>query len=202
MNPDPSTKSQFRFKNICVFCSSSPHVSSPYIEAAEELGAFLASKGLTLIYGGCNIGLMGALAHAVKKTGGKVIGVIPKILKEKGLAYEGLDELLVTEGLHERKAVMENMSDAFIVLPGGFGTLDELFEVLALRLLKSHDKPIILINTLGFYDGLSKFFDRILDEHLAKPHHRDLLTIVEKPADLLRVLSSYHPASIQMKSFS
>ena len=202
MNPDSAEKSQLHFKNICVFCSSSRHVSLPYIEAAEELGALLASKGLTLIYGGCNIGLMGALAQAVKKKGGKVIGVIPKILKEKGLAYEDLDELLVTEGLHERKAVMENMSDAFIVLPGGFGTLDELFEALALRLLKSHDKPIILINTLGFYDELNKFFDRILNERLAQPHHRDLLTVVEKPEHILQALAAYHPAQIQTKSFS
>lgn len=202
MKPDPSAPPKSHFKNICVFCSSSNEVARPYIQAAEELGTLIASKGFTLIYGGCNIGLMGTLAQTVKKNNGKAIGIIPKILKNKGLAYEALDKLLVTEGLHERKVLMENMSDAFIALPGGFGTLDEFFETMALKLLKSHDKPILLINTSGFYDGLTLFFDRIFHEHFAKPHQRDLYKIVRNAADAFTYLESYHPIHIQTQFFS
>ncbi len=156
-------------KKICVFCSSSDKVDSIYFNEAEELGRLMAVKGYHLVYGGAEVGLMGALARSVHAYKGKVIGVIPDKLKDKEVAYEGADELIVTDDMRVRKTIMEQRSDAFIVLPGGYGTLEEIFEILTLKLLRYHNKPVVIVNTNGFYEHLIKLLDHIIAEQFAKP---------------------------------
>jgi cytokinin riboside 5'-monophosphate phosphoribohydrolase len=138
--------------SVCVFCSSAGGLPEEYRQAARELGAELAGRGHRLVYGGGNVGLMGELARSVHDHGGIVVGVIPKGLVDRELAYDPADELLVTETLRERKAEMDARADAFVALPGGFGTLEELLEVLTLRQLRLHDRPIVLVNVAGYWD--------------------------------------------------
>src|SRR5574342_1015899 len=164
-------------KTICVYCSSSEALEPSYYEAAKEFGALIARHNYTLIYGGGRIGLMGALARAVYQHGGRVVGVIPQSLKEKELAYDACDELIVTKDLRERKAIMEARADAFVALPGGFGTLEEFFEILTLKQLQLHVKPIILLNTNAFYDHVTRLCEHIYRERFAKPDSRQLYHI-------------------------
>lgn len=161
-------------RSICVFSSSSDEISDIFFKAAEELGKAIAEKNFTLVYGGGNNGLMGALALSVHKHKGKVIGVIPEYLKSKGYAYSPADELIVTKDLRERKTFMEDRSDAFLTLPGGFGTLEELAEVLALKQLKQHTKPIVILNINGFYDQLLLFFEEIYKGRFTSEKNRKL----------------------------
>jgi uncharacterized protein (TIGR00730 family) len=155
--------------NVCVFCSSSSAVAEPFRRAAQELGQLLAAKGHTLIYGGCHVGLMGEVARAAKAAGGRVVGVVPRSFVDYGLVFEPLDELITVDSLAERKDIMERRSDAFIALPGGFGTLDELLQVIALRQLGLLNGPIVLMNVEGFYDHLLAHFQVLYQEKLAKP---------------------------------
>ena len=159
-------------KAICVFCASSSAVAPTYFRAANELGTKLAERGDTLVYGGGNIGLMGELAVACHRGGGRVVGVIPDSLKDKELAYEQADELIVTQDMRDRKTHMERRSDAFIALPGGFGTLEELLEIITLRQLNYHDKPIVVVNLDGFYDRLFELFEQFIESRFAKSKHR------------------------------
>jgi hypothetical protein len=159
---------------ICVFCSSSDGVRAPYREAAEELGRELAGRGHTLVYGGASVGLMGVLARAVHRRGGRVIGVLPEPLMVKEIAYTAADELVVTRDLRERKAVMEARSDAFLALPGGFGTLEEMIELLTLKQLDLHRKALAWVNTAGFFDPLLAMFERLFEEGFAKPAYAGL----------------------------
>ncbi|MCF7669952.1 MAG: TIGR00730 family Rossman fold protein [Verrucomicrobia bacterium] len=166
---------------ICVFCSSSNAVAAPFMESAIRLGTLIASNGMSLVYGGGKTGLMGETARAVQRQGGKVIGVIPGYLNTPRLAFDQADELLVTSDLRQRKAVMESRADAFISLAGGFGTLEETVEVIALKQLGRHTKPIIIINTLGFYDPLLAMFDSMFKNKFIRECHRALYDAVDTP---------------------
>ena len=165
-------------KKICVFCSSSNRVCSGYFDVAEELGRLMAVKGYSLVYGGAQVGLMGALARSVHSYKGNVIGVIPEKLKDKEVAYEEADELIITSDMRKRKTIMEERSDAFLALPGGFGTLEEIFEIITLKLLKYHNKPIVIVNINNFYEHLIKLLDRIIVEQFAKPASMQHIKVV------------------------
>ena len=178
-------------QSICIYCSSSNRIAAHYFEIATEVGRLLAEHGYTLVYGGGNVGLMGRMARAVHAHGGRVVGVIPERLKAiEGVAYDVADELIITETMRERKATMFTRADAFLVLPGGFGTLEEFLEVLTLRSLGYHDKPIALVNTDGFYDPLLELFDHFFEEHFARPHTRGLYYVASDPEDALRYLKT------------
>ncbi|HEY3755181.1 MAG TPA: TIGR00730 family Rossman fold protein [Opitutaceae bacterium] len=151
-------------KLLCVYCSSSDNLAPHYVEAAEQIGRAMPSRGWGLVYGGGKRGLMGAVATAVKAAGGRVVGVIPDFMKTRELAYLAADELLVVETMAERKAAMIARADAYLALPGGIGTLEEIAEVLTLRYLARFDKPAVFFNQNGFYDDLFRFFDKMGQE--------------------------------------
>ena len=164
-----------RFRTVCVFCGSKTGESAVYAEAARELGALLARHGIAIVYGGGNVGLMKELADAALAEAGQVIGVIPSALIDRELAHGKLSDLRVVASMHERKALMADMSDAFIALPGGLGTLEEIFEVLAWAQLRFHYKPCGLLNVSSYYDDLLKFLDHAVASSFLKPSHRELL---------------------------
>lgn len=151
-------------------------------DAASTLGRLLAQHGIGVVYGGASIGLMGALADACLAAGGEVIGVIPRHLAVREVAHEGLQDLRVVETMHERKALMASLSEAFIVLPGGFGTLEEMFEVITWRQLELHDRPVTIVNSGRYFDPLLAFLDRAVQQGFLRPAHRSLLDVVEDPA--------------------
>jgi uncharacterized protein (TIGR00730 family) len=188
-------------KTICVYSSSSDAVSEHYFEAARELGSLIGEHQYTMIYGAGNIGLMGRLAQSVHQHGGKVIGVIPEFLNDFGLAYEAADEIIVTTGMRERKAVMEQRADAFIALPGGFGTLEEMLEVITLKQLQLHRKPIVFINILNFYEKLFQQFEHLFQESFAKEDQRKLYAIVPNAKEALAYIETYQPPQLQKKWF-
>jgi cytokinin riboside 5'-monophosphate phosphoribohydrolase len=164
--------------NICVYCSSSDIIDRRFFQVAQDLGAQIGQRGDTLIYGGGKVGLMGEVARACHEHGGRVVGVIPESLKTVELAYELADELIVTETMSERKTQMFTRGDAFVILPGGFGTLEELAEVLVLKILKYQHRPIIILNCHGFYDPLVDLFNHFIEQNFAKPKHRELYDVV------------------------
>lgn len=181
-------------RHICVYCSSSNVVDGAYFSVAEAMGRLLAARGDTLVYGGGAVGLMGALARSVHVHGGRVFGVIPEALKgREGVAYDLADELIVTETMQERKAIMYTRADAFVVLPGGFGTLEEFMEVLTLKQLRYHDKPIALVGTNGFYDPLVELFEHFFRERFAHEQHRRLFHLAADPSDALAYVDAYVP---------
>jgi uncharacterized protein (TIGR00730 family) len=186
-------------RTICVFASSSDHVSDVYYQKSEELGALIARGGDSLVFGAGNIGLMGAIGRAVRSRGGRVIGVIPVILNRKGIVFEHPDELVVTPTMGERKQIMEDRSDAFIGLPGGFGTLEEIIEVITLKQLGYHNKAIVLLNTNGFYDSLHDLFDELFRERFIDDIFRDLYYIASEPADAIEYLNNYLPKEYKSK---
>jgi uncharacterized protein (TIGR00730 family) len=165
-------------RSVCVYCGSRSGVSPVFAQAAADLGAAIARDGLTLVYGGASVGLMGVMADAALAAGGRVVGVIPRILTARELAHAGLTELVVTESMHERKAQMAARSDAFIALAGSIGTLDELFEMWTWAQLGLHAKPCVLVNTAGYYDGLIDFLARAQQEGFLRPSTRALLRVV------------------------
>jgi uncharacterized protein (TIGR00730 family) len=197
----PGIKGLVNFMNkvICVYSSSSCSIARLYFEVAEKLGAAIALRGDALLFGGGMIGLMGATAEAAHKHHGKVIGVIPKALNIKGVVYDYCDELIVTEGMRERKAVMDARSDAFIALPGGFGTLEEILEIITLKQLKYHNKPVAIINTAGFYDRLLEQFEEIIGQQFAKPQSQNLYHVTNNPHEALEYIDSYQPLKIKEK---
>ena len=186
---------------ICVFSSSSDVVDPVFFEVASELGALIAQRHYTLIYGGATVGLMGALATAVHDHGGKVVGIIPAPIRDRGIAYEPADELIVTRDLRERKTLMEQLADIFVALPGGFGTLEEMLEILTLKQLQHHHKPIVLVNTNGFYDRLLELFEHFYQQRFAKPEHRDLYSVAPDPVSALACVDSYRPSAPVSKWF-
>jgi len=171
-------------RKVCVFCGSSSGTQPEYGQAVRNLGAVLVSNGLTLIYGGGSVGLMGELARSVLAAGGQAIGVIPKRIHEMVEALR-LTELHVVENMHERKAMMYDLSDAFIVLPGGIGTVEEFFEVFTWYQLGIHLKPVGLLNVHGYFDRLLDFVDHMVAEGFLKPEHRDALVVEERPETLI-----------------
>jgi uncharacterized protein (TIGR00730 family) len=170
---------------ICVFCGSSPGVRASYAAAATALGAELVRRGLGLVYGGGSVGLMGVLADAVLGAGGEAIGVIPRGLASRELAHAGLTELRVVESMHQRKATMASLVDAFVALPGGLGTLEETLEVLTWSQLGIHDKPVGVLNTEGYYDGLIRLLTHAVREGFVHPDHVGLIVFGDTPAELL-----------------
>ena len=166
---------------ICVFCASSNDASPRYLEVARTLGGLMVERGHTLIYGGGSVGLMGELAREVQQGGGRVVGVIPERLSTEEIAFEAAEELLVTADMAERKNIMIERAEAFICLPGAFGTLDEMLEIITLKQLDYHDKPIVLVNTDGFYDTLLKFFRRLEKERLI---YKECLELYEAVSDV------------------
>jgi uncharacterized protein (TIGR00730 family) len=187
------------FKTICVYCSSSKAVAPIYFEAAAALGRQLAERNDTLIFGGSQVGLMGAVARSAHQHGGRVIGVIPQAIHNEGVTYDIADELIITEDLRARKAVMEARADAFLVLPGGFGTLEELFEILTLKQIRLHVKPVILINIAGFFDPLAALFAHLFANRFAHPDYRRLYHIAPGLPEAFAYLDSYAPAPARRK---
>jgi len=172
-------------KAVCVFCGSQPGRRAEYVEAARETGRLLATDGIELVYGGGHVGLMGAMADAALASGGRVTGVIPEHLMRPEVAHLGLTELLIVDSMHTRKRTMAMRSDAFVVLPGGFGTLDEMFEMLTWRQLRLQAKPIGLVNVEGYFDSLLKLLTHAVDEELVRSEHLSLLTVEPTPHQLL-----------------
>jgi cytokinin riboside 5'-monophosphate phosphoribohydrolase len=192
----------FEKKTICVYMSSSDAVAPEYFAAAETLGRLIGQGGHSLVYGGCCVGLMGAVAKAAKQHGGKVVGIIPESIHGRGLGYHEADELHVTESMHERKKMMEDRADAFIGLPGGFGTLEEMVQVINLKQLGYHTKPIVFINLNGFYDPLLDFFQHTIDRHFAKTEHQNLYQVVPTPDAVFPYLANYQPSELPPKWFA
>jgi cytokinin riboside 5'-monophosphate phosphoribohydrolase len=164
-------------KMLCVYCSSSDRLDAKYYAAAETLGAEMVKRDWGLVYGGGKTGLMGAVARAVKRGGGRVIGVIPDFMKAKELAYDEADELITVVTMRERKLLMEARADAFVALPGGWGTLEEIMEILTLRQLDVIRKPCVFYNQDGFYDDLLRFFERMINERFNKPSNLNLFSV-------------------------
>lgn len=183
-------------KRVGVFCGSSSGARPDYTHAAVELGAALVERGIGLVYGGGRIGLMGRIAESVVSAGGEVIGVIPEALSGKELAFEELADLRVVASMSERKAVMAELSDGFVALPGGYGTLDELVEMLTWTQLRIHNKPCGLLNTQHYYDGLLGFFDRSVSDNFLQREHRSMLLVETEPSTLLDRLESWTPPVI------
>lgn len=175
---------------ICVFCASSNNASPRYLEVARQLGQLMVARDHTLVYGGGSVGLMGELAREVQQGGGRVIGVIPKRLSTEEIAFEAAEELIVTADMAERKNIMIERAEAFICLPGAFGTLDEMLEIITLRQLDYHDKPIILVNTDGFYQALLGFFERLEEERLISKECLDLYEVVDDVEAALNLLAT------------
>ena len=174
---------------ICVFCASSDHVAPEFVQTARFLAAAMALRGMALIYGGGNNGLMGVLSSEMYEKKGRIIGVITSNLKELGFAFEGADEMIVTDGMRERKAIMEDRADGFICLPGGFGTLEELLEIITFKQLGLHTKPIVLLNAHGFFDNLLRQFETGFAEHFIDEIFRDLYHVTHNVDDALDYIS-------------
>ena len=188
-------------KSVCVFSASSEAVDVAYFDAATQLGRRIAEAGWSMIFGGGMTGLMGATARAVHAQGGHVVGVIPDGLNRPGVAYEAADELIVTETLRERKAIMDARSDAFIALPGGFGTLEEIIEAMTLKQLRYHDRPVVFLNTAGFYDPLLDFFDHQANGKFVKAEHRRLYYVADTPKEAVDHVRHYAGAEVPEKYF-
>jgi hypothetical protein len=174
--------------SICVYCGSKPGTNPLYEQAAEAVGQWIAGHGGQLVYGGGSGGLMGTVANATLQAGGRVVGIIPKALVEKEWAHHGCTELHVVDNMHERKRMMAEQADAFIALPGGIGTLEELFEVWTWRHLEYHDKPIGLLNTAGYYDGLLTFMQQAVSSQFMSAWQMDMVRARAAPASLLSEL--------------
>ncbi len=180
-------------KRICVYCGSSFGADPAYQQAARDVGALLAKRGIALVYGGGKVGLMGEIARAVIAGGGEVIGVIPRHLADKEVAFNGISDLRLVEDMHERKALMADLADAFITLPGGLGTLEEVAEILTWSQLGLHKKPCGLLNVGGYFDALLAFLDRMVEAHFLHKAHRDILLVDTDPAALLASFETYQP---------
>jgi uncharacterized protein (TIGR00730 family) len=183
-------------KRICVFCGSSPGNNPQYREAARNLGLMLAGRNIELVFGGGRVGLMNEIANTVLGAGGRVTGVIPQSLVDREVAHIGVSNLRVTESMHERKALMAELSDGFIALPGGIGTFEEFMEIITWGQLGFHRKPCGLLNTLGFYDGLLGFLDHAVNEGFLHKANRDSILVSESPEALLDLFVTYTPPSV------
>ena len=180
-------------KRVCVFCGSNSGANPAYAQAATQLGRLLAERGLTLVYGGGNVGLMGVVADAALEAGGQVIGVIPESMLKWEVGHPNLTELRVVTSMHERKATMAELADAFIALPGGVGTLEELFEVWTWGQLGLHTKPLAFLDVAGYFERLHAFLDHMAGEGFVKARHREMAEVHHDPATLLAILESYQP---------
>jgi uncharacterized protein (TIGR00730 family) len=186
-------------QRLCIFCGSKTGSRPVYVEQARSLAQLLVARGIGLVFGGGHIGLMGVLADEVLRGNGEAVGVIPRALVDKELAHRGLTHLHVCDTMHQRKAVMADLADAFVALPGGFGTADELFEILTWSQLGLHAKPIGLLNTAHFFDPLLAWIERSVSEGFMKEKHRRLLLVADEPAKLLDLLRDYQPQTPEAK---
>lgn len=188
-------------KLLCVYCSSSDRLDPKYVIAAEQLGREMVARGWGLVYGGANRGLMGSLARTVKRGGGRVVGVIPEFMKARELAYDQVDELVTVVTMRERKLMMETRADAFVALPGGFGTLEEIMEILTLRQLDLVKKPCVLFNQDAFYDDLLRLFQRMLADRFFKPSNLELFRVAATVPDIFRQIEDAPLAAAESKWF-
>jgi uncharacterized protein (TIGR00730 family) len=188
-------------KLLCVYCSSSDRLDPKYTAAAEQVGHELVARGWGLVYGGGKTGLMGAVARAVKVRGGRVVGVIPEFMKARELAYDEADELVTVVTMRERKLLMEARADAFVALPGGFGTLEEIMEILTLRQLDVVKKPCVFFNQDGFYNDLLRLFERMLAEKFFKPSNMDLFRVATSAPDIFMQIEAARHAPTESKWF-
>ena len=191
MPATPSSKPPRPLARVCVFSGASNGKGPDYVAAAKHLGEEMARRRITLIYGGGRAGLMGTVADAALSQGGQVVGVITRLLQNRELEHKGVTSLHVVETMHERKMMMANLADAFIALPGGLGTLDELFEILAWAQLGIHSKPVGLLNTLGFYDSLSTFLDHVDSQSFMRLNHRTTILNSPDPVRMLDLLAAH-----------
>jgi uncharacterized protein (TIGR00730 family) len=183
-------------RRLCVFCGSSAGREPGYRHLAESLARALAERDIGIVYGGASVGLMGALADAALAAGGEVIGVMPQALIEREICHRGLTELRIVESMHERKALMAELADGFVALPGGIGTLEELFEVWTWAQLGLHSKPCALLDTDGFHGPLVAFLDHLLDAGFVREAHRDMLLTAHSPEELLTAFAAYRPPRV------
>lgn len=186
-----NNNSERELRRICVYCGSSSGRRPEYAEGAKHLARILAAERIGLVYGGASVGIMGMVADAALAEGGEVIGVIPQDLVDWEVAHHGLTDLQVVGSMHERKARMAELSDAFVALPGGLGTLEEVFEVLTWAQLGIHQKPCGLLNIGGYYDQLSRFLDHAVSEEFIRTAHRTMLIVEDEPEELLRSFAAY-----------
>jgi uncharacterized protein (TIGR00730 family) len=180
-------------RSLCVYCGSSLGASTAYADAAQLLAKTMVNENIALVYGGGKVGLMGVIADEVMRLGGEATGVIPKALMDKEVGHGGLTRLHIVKDMHERKAMMAALSDGFVAMPGGIGTLEELFEIFTWSQLGLHDKPIGLLNASGFYDGLIDFLQHVVMERFLKPEQASLLMHASDPAELVEQLKSFIP---------
>lgn len=182
--------------SICVFCGSNGGADPAYLAAAEALGSGLAERGIRIVYGGGRVGMMGAVADAARAAGGEVIGVMPQQLVDLEIGHTGIDDLRIVSTMHERKALMAELSDAFVALPGGIGTLDELFEIYTWAQLGIHAKPLALLDVAGYYRPLVAFLDHAVEQRFVRPNTRDMLAVADDLDGVLAAFEGWRPASM------
>ena len=183
-------------RRLAVFCGSNPGARPDYVQAARSFGKLLASRGVGIVYGGSNVGLMQALADAMLDELGDIIGVIPRMLVEREVANKALTDLRIVDSMHDRKALMAELADGFVALPGGIGTLEEFFEIWTWAQLGVHDKPCGLLNVAGYFDPLLEFLDRAVAEKFVREVHRKMVIVESDPATLLSRFESYEPPRV------
>ncbi len=184
---------------ICVFSSSSDAIDREFFASALEVGMEIALRDGTLVFGGTSIGLMGAVARSTQKHGGKVVGVVPDFMRARGITFASADELIITQDMRERKATMESRSDAFLALPGGFGTLEEMIEIITLKQLKQHVKPVVFLDINSFYRPLHRLFEHMIGNHFAKEAMRQIYHFAADVPSAFRYLDEYEPPSVDDK---
>lgn len=183
-------------KRFCVFCGSSPGARPEYLETARQLGQCLVENNIGLVYGGGNVGMMGEIAHIVMQHGGNVTGVIPRFLAEKEVVLEDVTELHIVDSMHERKALMAELSDGFIAMPGGFGTIEEIFEVFTWAQLGLHEKPCGFLNICGYYDAMLTFLHHAIEEQFIKAEYRGIVLLGNDSQSLLEKFKAYQPVKV------
>jgi TIGR00730 family protein len=187
-------------KSVCVYCGSSSRVADVYKDAAHALGEGLARRDIQLVYGGGRVGLMGIMADAALAAGGSVVGIIPEHIRSAEVEHTGLTELLVVDSMHTRKRLMVDRSDAFVVLPGGFGTMDEAFEILTWKQLRLHDKPIVIVDVDGYWRPLLSLVDHMVAQGFARTSHRALFSVVDEVDDVFDTLAHEPEPSLKIRS--
>ena len=183
-------------RRLAVFCGSNPGSRPAYVEGARALGRLLCERGIGIVYGGSSVGLMAALAEAVLDELGDIIGVIPKMLVEREVAHKALTDLRIVDSMHERKSLIAELSDGFVALPGGIGTLEEFFEIWTWAQLGVHDKPCGLLNIAGYFDPLLAFLDRAVEEKFVREVHRSMVIVESEPQALLARFEAYQPPKV------
>lgn len=184
-------------KSICVFCGSNVGSDAAFTDSAIQLGKLLAAKNISLVYGAGNVGLMGVIADACLEAEGEVIGVIPNFLMAKEVGHTGINELILTDTMHERKKIMADRSDGFIAMPGGMGTMDEVCEILTWAQLGLHSHPVGILNVNGYYDSLLSFFDEMVEKKFLHQKNRDMVISHHDPVELLKLMEAYQPPNVE-----